>query len=270
MAKTWQNTGLQLNCGDFFVSKFQPFYRVEGNKQSSVVLTCEHASNALPPDWHWSSNDQSLKDSHWAVDLGAKQLTLQLASMLQAPAVIAGFSRLIADPNRPLDSATLFRKEADGNEIDLNKNITDKDKQARLRLCYHPYHQAIDQVLESHRHAHVLLSVHTFTPVYEGIQRSVGVGVLYERHQQLAERVCRSLETLPAPVRLNEPYSGTEGFMFSASSHAERAGLQALEIEVRHDLFQLPGFIDRLVGRVTTILSQPARVDAQIQAARSC
>lgn len=229
------------------MAAFQPFHRIEGHQRARVALTCEHASNALPPGWRWDAKDRALQDTHWAFDLGAKDLTLRLASALQAPAIIANFSRLFADANRPLDSATLFRNKADGATIGLNAEITGREREGRLQLCYHPYHQAIDGLLKDYAKAQLLLSVHTFTPVYEGTRRRVGVGVLYESDPHVARHVYESLLALPIPVRLNEPYSGKDGFMYSASLHAGKAKCEALEIEVRQDLLEKADFRDHLL-----------------------
>jgi len=43
------------------------------------------------------------------------------AAALNGPAVIARFSRLLCDCNRPLDAPTLFRTVADGKPIALNQ-----------------------------------------------------------------------------------------------------------------------------------------------------
>ncbi len=86
---------------------------VHGVGASGLVLSCEHASNRLPPPWRWPAEDDWLVASHWAWDPGAADITRSLASRLGIPAVLASFSRLLVDPNRRADHPTLFRKEAD-------------------------------------------------------------------------------------------------------------------------------------------------------------
>ena len=49
------------------------------------------------------------------------ELTRELSAAVAAPAVIAQFSRLLVDANRPLDSPTLFRDVADGQPVHLNQ-----------------------------------------------------------------------------------------------------------------------------------------------------
>ena len=81
---------------------------VGGAGDAGVVLTCEHASNRLPEPWKWSERDQRLIDDHWAWDIGAADFSRELADRLGAVAVLARFTRLLVDANRPLDSDTLF------------------------------------------------------------------------------------------------------------------------------------------------------------------
>jgi predicted N-formylglutamate amidohydrolase len=51
------------------------------------------------------------------------ELTRELSAAVAAPAVIAQFSRLLVDANRPLDSPTLFRDTADGAPVHMNQGI---------------------------------------------------------------------------------------------------------------------------------------------------
>ena len=62
--------------------------------------------------------------TQWSVDLGADELTVELAQALGSPAVLARFSRLLVDANRPADSSTLFRDEAEGRPVRLNTELT--------------------------------------------------------------------------------------------------------------------------------------------------
>src|SRR5690606_18998130 len=76
--------------------------------QPAVVLTCEHASERLPSPYAWPTGDARLVGTHWAFDLGIAPFARALAAELGAPAVLSRFSRLLVDPNRPLDAPTLF------------------------------------------------------------------------------------------------------------------------------------------------------------------
>jgi len=183
----------------------------------------------------WPAADLRLVEDHWAWDPGAADIVRRIVGELGCPAVLSGFSRLVIDPNRPLDSDTLFRAHADGLEVALNNGLSESDRAARTSACYHPYHGAMRAMFEAHPGVDVL-SVHTFTPCYEGQRREVELGVLFDIDEDWAEIWFEVLAASPYKVRRNEPWSGRRGLMFSPQHHATRAGVRAMELEVRQDL----------------------------------
>eukprot|EP00494_Astrolonche_serrata_P018145 UN18337 len=97
-----------------------------------ILLTCEHASNTLPNNYNWGLNETVSKE-HWAYDPGAAEITLELAKTLSCSAVLSRYSRLFCDVNRHVSSDTLIRKQCDGIELDINKNMSDNDNLERFR-----------------------------------------------------------------------------------------------------------------------------------------
>lgn len=220
---------------------------VGGSGTSRVVLSCEHASDRLPGRWRWPDPDARLGGTHWTYDLGAAELTRELADHLSAPAVLARFTRLLCDPNRPEDSDTLFRTVADGAPVHLNTELTQDERNRRIAAYHRPYHAALSSTIEA-SFASVVFSVHSFTPIYEGGEmRPMEIGVVYDGEAELASRLANALDGSGFAVAMNEPYSGADGFMFSAVKHAGWHGRRALEIEVRQDRCTDPAFRARLV-----------------------
>lgn len=213
---------------------------VGGDGRSPIALTCEHASVRLPPPWTWG-DDAWLVGTHWSVDIGGAELTRDLAAALGAPAVLARFSRLLCDANRAEDDPSVFRDVAEGRPVRLNRDLTAEERERRLATWHRPYHAAVTAMLARHP-GRVVLSVHTFTPVYEGRRRDVEIGVLYDREDELAEAFARGMTERGLNVRMNEPYSGKEGLIYAATRHALAAGRRALEIEVRNDLASDPAW----------------------------
>ncbi|MFT5358916.1 MAG: putative N-formylglutamate amidohydrolase [Polyangiales bacterium] len=211
-----------------------------------IVLTCEHASEFMPSGYAWPDADARLVGTHWAFDPGARDLTLELAEVLRAPAVLSCFSRLLVDPNRPEDSPTLFRHLAEGEKVMLNEDLRDEEKDRRIRELYRPYHGAVDALMRGSG-ATVAFSVHTFTPLYEGKTRDIEVGILFDEAESDAEVLCQAIADAGWDARLNEPYSGKEGLMYCVDHHATAHGLRPIEIEVRHDLAVDPAKRARLV-----------------------
>ncbi|MEQ9320232.1 MAG: N-formylglutamate amidohydrolase, partial [Polyangiaceae bacterium] len=97
-----------------------------------LVLTCEHASAELPDPWSWPVGDEWLTRTHWAVDLGAEELTRELAEAMGAGAAICGFSRLLIDPNRPLGSPELIRTTAEGRVVSFNASVDAEERARRV------------------------------------------------------------------------------------------------------------------------------------------
>lgn len=230
---------------------------ISGRPGSPVVLTCEHASERLPEPWEWPEDDRWLVGTHWAYDIGASDLTRDVAMALGAPAVLSRFSRLLIDPNRPGDSDTLFRKDAEGRVVHLNAHLSSGERATRTTRLYDAFHDAAHAMLvasSSGTSKPVLMALHTFTPDYEGTVRQLEIGVLFDRDEALAERIREALAQTGLRVGMNEPYSGKLGMMYSADMHAARHGCQTVELEVRQDLAVEAVVRRRIVEALTRVL----------------
>lgn len=219
------------------------------------LFTCEHASNATF-DHPVSAADRALLSQHWGIDIGAADLTRALSRQLEAPAVVAGFSRLLVDANRAPDDDTLFLREAHGQVIDFNRALTDDDKERRLERYYRPYHRAIREtarraLAESPRY---LIAIHSFTPRYGDEVRTLEVGVLFDIYEDDARLVRDDLAAAGLEARLNEPYTGLGGLIYSIQHHAQDANARYLELEVRQDLIDAAGKADAMAARLAPAL----------------
>ena len=214
-----------------------------GDFSSRVVFTCEHASADLPEPWTWPEEDHWLVDTHWASDIGAGAFTRRVARLMNAPAVLSRFSRLLIDPNRPLDSDTLVRKNADGRTVQLNELLLDTERQRRIDRFYLPYHEAVSAMVERSE-GDTVFSIHTFTDNYEGDARVLEIGVLFDHDEEAGFHVLA-----------NEPWSGKAGLAYSAVRHAREFGRCALEIEARQDLIVDESFAGRLAEAIASFFS---------------
>ena len=217
-----------------------------GLPDAPVVLSCEHASPRLPEPYRWHADDGWLAGTHWAYDLGARAFTLELARALSANAVLSRFTRLLVDPNRELGRADMFRERADGKPVQLNAELDDTQRAARIERYYQPFHAALDQAI-ARSGAPLLLSIHSFTPTYEGVVRDVEIGVLFNRDDEPGRDMLAALSAQLPNVRENEPWSGKQGLIYSAESHAERFDKIALELEVRQDRLENRDYRAQLV-----------------------
>lgn len=214
-----------------------------------VVVSCEHGSARLPPDYAWPEEDAWLVGTHWSYDIGAADLARELAEVLYANAVISRFSRLLVDPNRELSSATLFRAAAEGRLVHLNASVDAPERERRIARYYQPYHDRLDAEVASNPGA-MVLSMHSFTPLYEGQSRTLEVGVLFDVDEDLGVHFARRLGEQGYEVRLNEPYSGRNGLMYCPQHHATRHGRKAVEFEVRQDLAGSPPWRERFLAHL--------------------
>lgn len=222
------------------MTDFAPFERIGGEAANGLLLVCDHARRALPAGYGDLGLPPQAFDRHIAYDIGAEAVTRRLAAMLRAPAVLAGFSRLLIDPNRGEDDPTLIRQLYDGTAIPGNYPMRAEERERRLERFYRPYHEAVAQaVAEVAREsgaAPFILSVHSFTPRLGRRPRPWHVGVLWDMDHRAAWPL---IEMLAADKGLivgdNEPYDGAlrGDTMFR---HAILAGYAHALVEIRQDL----------------------------------
>lgn len=224
-----------------------------------LVLTCEHASNHLPPGCRpRTAAERALLDTHWAWDIGAWEVTRRLARRLGAAAVGGGASRLVVDLNRRVVDPTAIRRQAGWLKISWNARLRPSEVERRMRAFHLPYHDAIDGAilrLAVRGARPLLLSVHSFTPVYEGRRRTFDMGVLFDRSRGHAERLMRGLRREGFEVRENEPYSGIAGMMYSIDRHGTHHDLPCLELEMNQALFRDRRAADRLAPKIARALA---------------
>ncbi len=224
-----------------------PYTEITGS--GPVLITCEHATQRLPEGWEWPDADQRLVGTHWAYDLGASEIVHELAAELGCAAVLSNFTRLLIDPNRELSSTTLFRPDAEGQPVELNQALDDHERERRIDGFYRPYHEAIARTAAAFT-GHTMLSVHTFTPEYEGQIREVEFGVLFDSKENEAKSFGEALVAAGFTIEYNEPWSGKNGLMYSVEHHANTNGKIGLEIEVRQDRAVDPAYRQKLVRAI--------------------
>lgn len=209
--------------------------------QFPVILTCEHASCAVPAAYKGLGISPEEIRRHIGWDIGARFVVDSLAQALDAPAICAGFSRLLIDCNRDLGDHDLIVPESDGTRVPGNQRLSEAERQSRIDQFYQPYHAAIDRLLLSKAGGRpTVLSIHSFTPVLGKRERDFDLGILFDRYDDLAEEVGQRLQHCGYRVRYNEPYSGLDGLIFSARRHGDRHGLVYLELEINNSLIAQP------------------------------
>lgn len=215
-----------------------PSFEIRGaDSNGRWLITCDHATNRVP-DWV-NGGDLGLAPAdmqrHIAYDVGAAGVTRHLAQLLDSPAILSDFSRLVIDPNRGEDDPTLLMKLYDGTIIPANRYADEAERERRLDALYRPFHDAY-AALVRRRDDVVVCAIHSFTPQLKGRPpRPWEVGVLYAGDDRLARPFIAACRAQGWCVGDNEPYSGhLPGD--SVERHALRDGRPNVLIEVRNDL----------------------------------
>lgn len=215
-----------------------PFELINPYATTPLLLVCDHASRAVPARLCQLGLDPVELDRHIAWDIGAAVLTRALARRLDAPAVLAGYSRLVIDVNRQPGDPQSIVLCSDETLIPGNHDLTPTDQAARAEAIHWPYHHAIDQAFARLRRIGpepLFISVHTFTPFLGGEARPWDVGVLWNHDPRVAVPLLEMLRRDPAlEVGDNEPYSARE-LAYTLNLHAGAAGVAHAAIEVRQD-----------------------------------
>jgi len=216
---------------------YTPFFLHGENRPGRWLITCDHATNAVPQQVNNGSLGLPREDMerHIAYDQGAYGVAQELGILLDAPVIAANFSRLVIDPNRGEDDPTLLMKLYDGSIIPGNRTADAAERERRLDLCYRPYHRELAR-LAALPHA-VIVSMHSFTRQLRGRPaRPWQIGVLYPEDDRFARPLIDVLSDEPdLTVGDNEPYTGhLPGD--AIDKHASAHGRPNALIELRNDL----------------------------------
>lgn len=205
----------------------------------SAVVVCDHASNRIPR--RLGSLGLALDDlaTHIAWDPGAAEVARRLAEHLEASLVLSGYSRLVVDCNRPLESPESMARESGGTIVPGNRELTQASRAARIEALFRPYHRAIAEVLDRRSAAgrpSLLLSVHSFTPVLNGDRRPWHLAFSYGRDARLAALLLDAFSSdKDIVVGHNQPYSVDDTTDYTLPWHGERRGVPHVLIEIRQD-----------------------------------
>ncbi len=260
------SAGSQNNTDNSLLTSSEPspFYVVNPLGRSPILLVCDHASCRFPRALGDMGLDPFARRCHLAIDIGAGKLTEILAKSLGVTAVIAQYSRLVVDCNRQLMDPGAFLEYGDGIIVPGNRNLTQADKDARANAIYWPYHRAIAEQIKRLRAigpSPVFISVHSFTPVLNGVSRAVQTGVLWDKDSRLSDIFLEDFRAAGFLVGDNEPYSGKAPQDFTIDHHAEGEGLPHVGIEIRQDMIDDIAGIDEIAPIMhRTIESIPEKI----------
>jgi predicted N-formylglutamate amidohydrolase len=232
---------------------------------SPFLLTSDHYGRLIPATLGDLGLPASEMTRHIAWDVGIAGVADALSTHLNAHLIAQRYSRLVIDCNRPPDVPSSIPRISEATVIPGNEAITREAAQTRRQAIFDPYHRRIAEVIDTRlRHSipTILVSLHSFTPVYAGIARPWHIGTLYHRDTRLPPLLLKQLRAEPdLVVGDNEPYAVSDETDYTIPVHGEARGLMNTGIEIRQDLLADPAgqieWADRLArifGEIETTL----------------
>lgn len=180
---------------------------------ASCLVTCEHAGREVPERWHplFAGHDELLA-SHRGWDPGSRELGEALARRLGCALFAAATTRLLVELNRSPGHPELFSE--------LTRGLPEAERKAMLEEHYFPYRHGVETAVAERAAGGgppcLHLSVHSFTPVWDGRRREADVGLLFDPARPRETAICRRWRDLlehrlpDLAVRFNEPYLGVD------------------------------------------------------------
>ena len=209
---------------------------MRGNAASPIVLACEHACHHIPAEFNDLGLTETAQRSHAAWDPGALGVAAHMSQALDATLVSAKTSRLVYDCNRPPEAADAMPARSEVFDIPGNANLSAAERRRRTSTYYDPFRDVLARALARHT-SPVLVTIHSFTPVYNGETRAVEIGILHDSDARLADAFLNTAARhTTANVQRNAPYGPVNGVTHTLKVHAIPQGRLNVMIEVRNDL----------------------------------
>jgi predicted N-formylglutamate amidohydrolase len=227
---------------------------------SPFLLTCDHYGRLIPD----ALDDLGLLESdlrrHIAWDIGIAGVAERVSAALNAHLIAQRYSRLVIDCNRPPGVASSIPALSETTIIPGNDGVSQAEAADRRRAIFEPYHRRIAEAIDARlarRHPTVLVSLHSFTPVYAGIARPWHVGTLYHRSTVLPPLLLSLLRAEgDLVVGDNHPYAVSDLTDYTIPVHGETRGLMNTGIEIRQDLIADDAGQTQWAARLTQILRE--------------
>jgi predicted N-formylglutamate amidohydrolase len=236
-----------------------PFVVVNPGGASPFLLVGDHAGRAIPRRLRRLGLQPEALDLHIAWDIGVAGLGARLAKTLDAAFIRQTYSRLVIDCNRQPGAADWAPAVSDGVVVPGNRALTPADLAARREAIYDPYHDRIAGLLDARlalSRPALLVSLHSFTPVFQGQARAWRFGVLHRGDSALSRTTLALLQSACGEeAGDNQPYA-MDGIDNTVPLHADPRGLDYLELEVRQDLIADAGGQAEVAALLAPLLTE--------------
>lgn len=204
------------------------------NAGSRVLLVCEHASSHIPDRFDGLGLSAEHRLSHVVWDPGAVAVAKHMSSKLDAGLVFSTVSRLVYDCNRPPEAPDAMPVKCEYIDIPGNVDLSDAEKDDRVRSYYTPFYNLLTDTIAENPGTPVIVTIHSFAPVYMGRNRDVEVGIVHDADHRLADQMLKlaSQHTTMVVLR-NDPYGPEDGVTHTLKVHGIQNRLLNLMLEIR-------------------------------------
>ena len=249
-----------------------PFAVRNPDANSDIVLVSDHSGIAVPAALDGLGVFPSEMRRHVAYDIGIADVGHCLANRLDATLIESNYSRLVIDCNRYPGAVDSIPGVSDHTVVPANAAADAAERDAREREVFHPYHQEISLRLSALRAANrspVLVSLHSYTPVMEGLFRPWDIGILWRDDSTLARPLVDALSMHDEfTVGENLPYSGRGHRAYTMVRHTRGTDMLHVSVEFRQDRIEFRAgaerwaeiFGDALLAALAHLPAQQRRV----------
>jgi len=227
--------------------------------KSDVILICEHAGKMLPECIGSLGVSDEVMGTHIGWDLGAAAVAREISRLLDSTLILQRYSRLVYDCNRSFDAMDAIVERSDDVVLPGNAGLDTGQRQHRFDVVYKPFYDSIKAIVQDRMAAGaipVIVTVHSFTPVYKGKQRDVELGILHDEDARLADSLLSSAgKQSDYQAARNEPYSAEDGVTHTLVTHGLNNRLLNAMLEIRNDLIADEASQQRWAKRLASLIS---------------
>lgn len=202
-----------------------------------VLVTCEHASRAVPKPLADLGLSAAVLRSHRGWDPGALGIARTIAAALGTRPLVGRWSRLVADLNRSASNPGVVPGKVDGRTVPGNQ-LDAAALATRLQRYWLPYRLQVERMAQdlAERGPLLHLSVHSFVERLGGVDRHNDIGLLCDpariREVALCRRLAALLRRTDLAVRRNFPYFGnTDGLTTHLRGLLPQSRYLGIEVE---------------------------------------
>jgi predicted N-formylglutamate amidohydrolase len=202
----------------------------------SIIISCEHAGREIPDKYvHYFASHLDVIETHRGWDPGAWEVASDLGEKLKVSYFGCRTTRLLIEVNRSLNHSQLFSE--------FSNKLTTEEKTELIDGIYFPYRTSVQTAISNAKQSVLHLSIHSFTPVLNGVEREFEIGLLFDPDRSRELSFCEDFTTRLAKalpgfrIKLNEPYKGVDdGFTTYLRTQFDNEFYSGIEIEINQHL----------------------------------